>query len=1005
MLGYKEFVKKYLEEADANAQTQEQNKTQEQPKEITDKEFQIVFNWFSDGKGNPKEVAELLKRFNDDTWKRLLTKDGNIEQFKKDFQEGKFDYNTKNGLKFFNVMEHMSRMTDVFNDKDVVGRFLHAINLKNEEYGQILKKMTEQAKWSFDSALRNYETLGEIITYKSVEVMFKNKDTKKIDPQDLMYGMKNAFKTEDLNYLDNLQNIEQKMTIDAALGVLEEREKRQKESTDYNQYVMDILNEADTSEFTVKTLQGTAEKDPKEAYQIAQQIKKQYPKEFQTKYEALMAKFDEGRKKIIEDEKSDKEKDFKDPVTGKIEKRVGRLGHYGPMTYIKNHEDLNKAVDAIDKQQWNIFNCAAKLLIKFFKLIEHGEMKWQEFMEDIRKGKQTALDGIMNDKIPDFNNKYEEIANEELPEGKDQTEHNNEKIIKLVELYSGEVRKYQQVLVDSFDEHKDDQLIKFNEENGALIANQQIIEIINNNQKNLASVNSSYDAFMKAIKTVEDSSAKAETEEPQQEAPQQNASYSNDAIANLSEADVESPDNTAEMVNDTAEQSKKEQDQKQAQEGDKKTEKKKVEKLDWRNQKFKFSENGIGFDLKSLQKDYDSGLYSTKAESIEKIAENVKNDKIKNTFLGIAKLIKVISSKNENRLLTLDELLTNSITAGEMVGKTHNLFEALKGIDVSGFEENLDNLKEFIQFVNDTDKTQASINLLNFTQKTENKEQNTQNDAEAEKLAQGGINQIKDVQKILIGTDQNNVKKAITELKQKKDNIVKAVKTQIETYYKNTTNKNFMNNAAKILKTKNMHLIKTIQEKGSNLDNMHIVPAIWVGQSFLSQLSLIGTVFESKIGDQAENSIKMIAALLPADANSDVYKLNQNEWYKKYEEFTNAVATITKEIEAAKDKLTEEILPKVDNIKTADDFIKFLQSDNDPLYKLELISGLNLNDEEKEENNEEKKEGEEKSNEGETDNGNKGEAPQAISHEQNKEVAKTEALSPFAAELYKYLRG
>ena len=72
---------------------------------------------------------------------------------------------------------------------------------------------------------------------------------------------------------------------------------------------------------------------------------------------------------IIEKEKSDKEQDFTDPVTGTVEKRVGRLGNFGPMTYIKNHEDLNKAIEAIDKQKWNIFNCAAKLLIKFFKVI------------------------------------------------------------------------------------------------------------------------------------------------------------------------------------------------------------------------------------------------------------------------------------------------------------------------------------------------------------------------------------------------------------------------------------------------------------------------------------------------------------------------------------------------------------------------------------------------------------------------------------------------------------
>ena len=976
---YKDFVKNYLKEAENN------------------ENLQKVRNFIATGKVDGK-FSDLLNKLSDEDFKSIFDKNfknyfvnkhkfafniGKEQPYLIDFVEDRHDSEKKHVI---------DEMIAIFSNKiegDSIKKFKAASGITIEQFADIIKKFSEKSGWSFNSALSEYEQLGRILTYRSIDVIYKLGEKENIPLKDVQYALRNAFKTEKLDYLKRLEKIDTKMLVDAVAGVKESLAKRQ-ESTEVK-YAY-TLNEADASEIEQMDLkqffdQAYSQKNDDAIKNWLKPYINDHQEDVESNKKTIQARFEKGRKEIIDQEKSDKEQDFTDPVTGIVEKRVGRLGNFGPMTYIKNHEDLNKAIEAIDKQKWNIFNCAAKLLIKFFKVIEHGEKKWQEFLNDQRSAKKDIETDINNKKQKDFNADYDEIFN-------DSNREKNEKYYDIIKEYSMNVMKYENDFITPFNDLRKKPLVT-NKDNKFYI-NQSTKDYINTVKHNLGNVLNGYNGAIEALKALDE----------QEEAPQETASYKpvyNNPI--IDEADEDKANaNTADAVRDAGEEAKKKEEPK-------KEEPKKEEKIDWRNTKFNFYfPESVQFG--EMEKYYNDGAVKNYANVLQEMSKSIEDKNLKVVLEAFGKLALLFDSKSNNpRLLNNDEVITNTITAGELFEKSKALFDLISqiadipefsDIEVGNIEQTIQKFTEQIKQVDNEVKFFNDTILLSIGQekKEEPKDSSQEYKQELKNMLQITAGIAKDVEK----TDKNTIKQAIEDIKNRKNEVLNKFNAFIEN---KSANMSAATQAKKDGKFDNFFLGIIHGDKRPN-EKTHVLPCIWTCISFLNRIDKLNSIYhmlENKLEDAKENAIKLINDCIPADINSEVYNKSSQQWYNgEYKQFTDAIGNMAKVVVNAKDKISEDQLkPLGINLE---ELIKSLTNNEiDPLLKLEYISGLIVEDEEKKEetNQEETQDKGTETNSGDTKTiGQDVSSKVPAKAEEKKEESFSNEL---AEDLYKYLRG
>lgn len=1000
MSKYQDFIKNYLnEKADAEQKS-------------------AVVSYFSKPtEDGYKKAFKALTAFDVDDWKALLPQD--LERFKREFKKNqKFTYRVKNKdgkeeTKFFLIYNKEeksldNRLTLIIpksyltntdekpseSQKNIAINFFKATKLNEKDLEDLQKIMTEKSKWSFQSACSNYEDLGRILTYKSIDVIYHCANIENISEKDLMYGLKNAFKTEKVDYFNKLSSIDQKMDIDAVAACIEDEKARNNESIIVLPATLNeskSISEMDLNEYftNIHNLSGS------EIDKFLKDFIDSHKEDVETKKKILQARFEKGRKEIIDQEKKDEMQDFKDPVTGTVEKRVGRLGHFGPMTYIKNHPDLSKAVDAIDKQKWNIFNCAAKLLIKFFKVIEHGEKKWQEFLNDARSQKKEIIGSLNNKKQKDFNTDYENIANSDSkPENK---------FYDILNEYSANVIKYEKAFIDTFKTLDSKPLVS--EKDGKYYINQIVKDTLNAHKNNLGNVETGYQVAMEKIKAIVDESQKSKETE---KAPQENANYKpviNNSMINEIDGNKGIVKQSQEEIDKAAAEANKNKDKNK--DAQKQQTQNSFDLADWRNQKFKFDLSAENFSFGKFEKPYQSGQSSKIADTIVKLAEGIEDKNYKTVYNVYASLIRLFNSKsNDARLLSYDEITTNTMTAGEMVDKSKTLFEAVKKIvDIPEFSDveigNIEDLrKEFGGAVKQISNVVEIVNdpvLLAIGH--ENKE-NT------EEVSQQLTQQVVTVNKEIQAVD-DKIKEPQNALA-----FIKTSQDQIATITKTIEQNDKLKKAYEVISQKFENIFK------------YFIPKVFFFKKFVSQdMQALGQEVKAITKESLMDEIKDIVLNLNEEENKD---LNFEEISKTVEELCGNSVQL---VDNAKEKKVEDFIKeyndwanKVNELyknlmsseefkqKNADD-LKPLNDEkikSDPFYILLVIYGIfqklqNNNEEKKEETNQE--ETQDKGTE--TNSGNTKTIGQDVSSKvPAKAEEKTESFSnELAEDLYKYLRG
>ena len=997
---YQDFIKNYLKEAD------EQNNLQQ------------VYNYILTGKSDVK-IADVLAKMSEEEIKKLFPDNFKDEFLKHNKLTFKVVKDGKDEIKSFDLTKDtenpvVETFIKLFNDKnngDGAKRFRIASGITTDEFANYIKKFASQSKWSFNSAASEYEQLGRILTYRSIDVIYKLGNKEQISQKEILFALKNAFKTEKVDYFQNLQKIDTKMLVDAVAGTKEAAARRE-ESVEFKTY--NLLTEAsDIEQMPIKEFFEQAYSQGKDD-KIIQWLKPyidDHKEDVETNKKTLQARFEKGRKEIIEKEKSDKEQDFTDPVTGTVEKRVGRLGHFGPMTYIKNHEDLNKAIDAIDKQKWNIFNCAAKLLIKFFKLIEHGEKKWQEFLNDVRSGQKEILANIDNMKQQDFVNKMDEITNEETQDS-DIIKANNEKIIQILLTYCEDVAKYEAKFIEQFSGLKDKNLVTFNKDDKTFDINSNVLEFINSTKNNLMNTENGLSKAQDTIKQLLEAKPEEASEEKQEEAPQQAASYKpvyNNPVIDEANDVVQQ---TQDAINDEADKAKEDNKKKEEENKNKEQKKEKTEPIDWRNTKFAFNlQTEIAFG--NLDKFYNDGSFGKEAELYQKMAEKVSDNGLKLYLESFGKLLALFNSKSNNaRLLSQDEVATKAITAGELVDKTNTLFDTLKNIhQIEAFNDvsidNMDEIRnEFASIVQEISKPAEVINdpiilAIGYEKK---EEQN----AEPPKEIQQEVNT---VDKQIVASleklqDQNtkidNVGSVIEQFTKANEELDKLSNNDNMKKFIALAKKKFQKMLAFFLPK--VYLYTKFANDGNfsqQIEQQH--------EAFIEELEpIVLNLNEAQPIDWdaiEKSAIQIMNGIKPMLENPKEKDIQQF-----YNEYTKWVAGVN--------KLINDLTNRNDFKKEHGKVVDELKKHQDPFYRyLVIFSFLKMKNQNTEEG--ENKEGQEQSQEGNTEGNTEGQAKEGTiegtpTQKPKKQIDKSKVQdaqladnfqSELAEELYKYLRG
>lgn len=986
---YQDFIKNYLNE------------------KATEDQEKLVRQWFNGETKDKDAVIKAIKSFDKDNWSHVVP----VEDFAKSYNNDKFTYYIKDDKGEFKKKEFKVALdngspdprTDlIFGDdidSDIKQVFQQAVKL---DKNSLEKHGKDNKSWNFSTASQEYERLGKILTYNSIDVIYKLGDKKNISQDDVLYGLKNAFKTEKEDYFNQLEKIDTKMLIDAVAGVKEDINKRN-ESTD--EFIANLNEASDIDNLSIKEFFNNVYSFKKDEDKIRYMnpFIEEHKRDVETKKKTLQASFEKGRMEIIEKEKKDTEDNFTDPVTNTVEKRVGRLGHFGPMTYIKNHPDLAKAIDAIDKQKWNIFNCAAKLLIKFFKVIEHGEKKWQEFLNDKRTSQKDIITNLENKKQKDFCNDMQQIGN-------DGEKKKNDKIYEIIQTYASDLIKYEQDFTNAFLQLKDKPLVV--EKDGKFSINQSTKDYMNNTKNNLANVKLGYQTALDELKKIDEEKPAENTEETQEEAPQQAASYkpvyNNPMI-------VEGPDDdkanteTVAAVQDAADDAKKDNEKNKEQKQEKPKEE---EKIDWRNTKFNFNLT-IDFGFGALDKGYSDGSIGKASEGMLKVAEKLTDKNQKVVSETFAKLLGLFNSKSNNaRMLSYDEMITKTITAGELFDKSKLLFEAIGNLtDIPEFSDveigNIEDLrKEFGGAVKQISNVVEIVNdpvLLAIGH--ENKEN-------AEEVPQQLIQHVKTVNQEIAVVD-DKIKKP-----ENASAFIQNAQKQIEAISKEIAENDTLKKA-----------FEAVSQKFKDIFQ-YFIPKMYFFKKFLSQdMQAIGQETKALMNNSYVEEISdLVLNLNEEDKQIDLEKIinNVSELCKKseelvdnakekkvdvfineYNEWSTAINNIYKEL-SSNEEFKEKY--KDDLALLSDDKIN-----SDPFYKLIVLYGIF----QKNQNNQDKsKDDKDKAKEGTVETGTPKQGAEVVDAEvvDTKAADKKEETKPappqnnsfkseLAEDLYKYLRG
>lgn len=786
----------------------------------------------------------------------------------------------------------------------------------NDIKDTILKDLNRKSKGKVDadSLESQWEKMGKIITYKCIEMLdFSANSKTQIDAKNMQKAMKDAFGKLPPGYLQQFVSIDQKMEYDAVTMTLKELvEDGTINETYFNNYIKNMLNEDNNSSDAQKVMEELKQKgykyyldklqDPKSKKDVKKYInavKTLYKEDFEQNYERLQGKFEKGRQEMLEEEKSDESKVHYDPSTDAADnggkKRVGRLGNHGPMTFIKNHEDLNKAVEAIDGQDWNIFNCGAKLLIKLFKLIEHGSKKWLEFKENWKLGFEKFKKDVKNKKIKDYIN---DINNCESAE-------------QAISVAAIALAKYENNLLNGIELNI---FVPDQNNQNILIVDQKAKDDFVNRYKLLIESKQILDALQKKLDEIAKNAQQSTNE-----------SYINEADDVMDdtqkEVNKEADDLKKKAQKNTKEEPKEEDEESKEEKSDEEIHAEKQNK-DWKNMDFKIDISGVGDYFESIDSYVDAdNTIKAATEYFRTLSE--KDTKYKEPISVLTQVLDMCDIQETGHFLTSEEITLKNINGGKFVQLWTEMLNSLNKVNI----ESLKNFKEEINIEKEDIKTITGDMAFIDSRAIQYVPDDNNDNTSSSEIIQQAIQLVHDIE----NGNRENWKKKIEELQKKKEELSKS----ISSYYSSiSSDKNRKEIISKYL---GKHVDLLIHP--DKLLSEHIIPCIWictvtntlkdVNESILlsyNPLNESNEEFEKMI----QVSVNGIDKVLPKELEDKVYKSTFESWEKFYnEQFVTPV-----------NKMVEYVKSKVGDQSDKIDMKKLLDEKHDPLLKLLEMLGF-----------------------------------------------------------------
>ena len=267
----------------------------------------------------------------------------------------------------------------------------------NGRYGSIGSK-TENA----------YKLLGRCMVFYAGKCVSKLTDIdteiSKEKFQEILQGCFGAAPNEfgeNETFLSQFENPRAKLMIDAAKCALDSVRQNgdvdnEVEESYFNSLtsLLPLLAEAEEESIQAtdfievpKKVDDFVRDDANKALIQAKNIAKKYSRQYKIWFDKLEAAFNDGLKEEQEKERRNDTGEYENPLTGKKEKRHGKAwGTGGPNGFIRDNEYLQKMVNDIKGQSWNMFNCGPKIIFGIFDAIEHGGKIYQKLCDDLGEG-------------------------------------------------------------------------------------------------------------------------------------------------------------------------------------------------------------------------------------------------------------------------------------------------------------------------------------------------------------------------------------------------------------------------------------------------------------------------------------------------------------------------------------------------------------------------------------------------------------------------------------------
>lgn len=274
-----------------------------------------------------------------------------------------------------------------------------------------------------------YRRIGEALVYRSSEFISKLADSKtKVDSHIFNQLMVDAFNGKDSsgeneNFLMQFTDIDQKMRVDAAKQVVYQVEHNGDQKSDGEQkfgssaedesYYTDLQQIINNGGLTflnesvnVPRKMSDFSQNIKELMEQVKAVEQTWPRQFKSWFDKYQSSFEEGVKEGQDAIRDTKNKEVKDPLTGK--KLSGRKawGTGGPNAFIRDHEYIDKLCQGIKGQKTTIFNLGPKMILGIFDMLEHGgkilqgiKDEFGEAFKDIKKLLRSGSSKEFNDQI------------------------------------------------------------------------------------------------------------------------------------------------------------------------------------------------------------------------------------------------------------------------------------------------------------------------------------------------------------------------------------------------------------------------------------------------------------------------------------------------------------------------------------------------------------------------------------------------------------------------------